>query len=511
MAQDRGHDSFLELRRRLAEVNDLGKAMSLLSWDQRTMMPPKGAAVRAEQLGTLSRLAHDRFVSEEIGELFDELTDYEASLPYESDEASLIRVARRDYDKERRVPADLRSELTRASAVGYTAWVDARARSDYASFLPYLERNVELRRRYAECFEADEPYDALLDDYEPGMKTAEVREVFDVLKPELIGLVRAVAEHQAGVDNSFLRGSFAAERQRRLSLAVLEALGFEHDSWRLDETAHPFAGSMATSDIRLTTRFKEHDVSDALFSTMHEFGHGVYERNVDPALERTPLCRGVSMALHESQSRLWENLVGRSQPFWNFFYPTFQSIFPEFDGIEEDAFYRAINKVEPAYIRVEADEVTYSLHIILRFELEQELLSGELDLRELPETWNSRMQEYLGVTVTDDAHGVLQDMHWSAGSLGYFPTYALGNVVSLQIWEQALEAMPDLPGQIGRGEFGDLRDWLRDQLYRHGRKLKPKELIERITGSGIEPAPYLRYLRQKVGEVYGIEAPLSTR
>jgi carboxypeptidase Taq len=511
MGQDGAPEQFLELKRRLAEVNDLGKAMSLLSWDQRTMMPPKGAGVRSEQLATLSGLAHDRFTSEEIGKLLDGLVDYEETLPYESDEASLLRVARRDYEKERRVPADLRTDLTRAASAGYTAWVDARARSDFAGFAPFLERNVELRRRYAECFEADELYDALLDDFEPGMKTSEVREVFDVLKPELIGLVQAVADHQDGVDNSFLRGSFPVDRQRRLSVAVLEALGFEHDSWRLDETQHPFAGGLGTSDIRLTTRFKEHDVSDALFSTMHEFGHGVYERNVDPALERTPLCRGVSMALHESQSRLWENLVGRSRPFWGFFYPTFQSIFPEFDGVDEDAFFRAVNKVEPAYIRVEADEVTYSLHIILRFELEQELLSGELAVPDLPEAWNSRMEEYLGVTVTDDAQGVLQDMHWSAASMGYFPTYALGNVISLQIWEQALGAMPDLPEQIGRGEFEPLREWLRDQLYRHGRKLKPREILERITGSGMDPAPYLRYLSQKVGEVYGIEAPLGTR
>ena len=292
---------------------------------------------------------------------------------------------------------------------------------------------------------------------------------------------------------------------------MLEALGFEHDSWRLDETQHPFASGMATSDIRLTTRFKEHDVSDALFSTMHEFGHGVYERNVDPALERTPLCRGASMALHESQSRLWENLVGRSRQFWSFFYPTFQSIFPEFDGVEEDAFYRAINKVRPSFIRVESDEVTYSLHIILRFELEQELLSGELDLRDLPEAWNARMEEYLGVKVTDDAHGVLQDTHWSAGSLGYFPTYALGNVISLQIWDKATAAMPDLSDQIARGEFEELRAWLTDQLYRHGRKLMPSQLVERITGGGMDPAPYIRYLQQKVGDVYGIEAPVSAR
>jgi carboxypeptidase Taq len=506
-----GQERFLELKRCITEVNDLARAMGLLAWDQRTMMPAKGAAVRAEQLGTLSRLAHDLFTSDKIGGLLDDLAEYEQSLEHESDEASLIRFVRREYGKERRVPADLRTEITRAASTGYGAWVEARARSDYESFLPHLERNLELRRQYAELFEADELYDALLDDYEPGMKASEVREVFDVLKPELIGLVRAVADHQDRVDSSFLQGSFDTDRQRQMSMKVLEALGFEHDSWRLDETQHPFASGMATTDIRLTTRFKEHDVSDALFSTMHEFGHGIYERNVDPALERTLLCHGASMALHESQSRLWENLVGRSRQFWSFFYPTFQSIFPEFDAVEEDAFWRATNKVTPSFIRVESDEVTYSLHIILRFELEQELLSGELDLRDLPAAWNARMKEYLGVEVPDDARGVLQDTHWSAGSFGYFPTYALGNVISLQIWEQVLAAIPDLYDQIGRGEFGQLREWLRDQLYRHGRKLQPKELIQRITGGGIEPAPYLRYLNTKVGEVYGIEAPLGAR
>src|SRR5918999_5988732 len=397
-----GQEAYAELRGRLTEVHDLTKAMFLLAWDQRTMMPANGAGVRAEKLATLSKLAHDLFTSDDVGRLLDDLRAYEESLPYESDEASLIRVARRDYDRESRVPGDLRSDLTRASSSGYEAWVAAKARSDYAGFRPYLERNVELRRRYAECFEADEPYDALLEDYEPGMKTAEVREVFDVLKPELIGLARAVGDHE-GIDHSFLSGKVPADRQRALSLAVLERLGFDPDSWRLDTTAHPFASSMSTGDIRLTTRFKEHDVSDALFSTMHEFGHGVYERNVDPALDRTLLCRGASMSLHESQSRTWENLVGRSRPFWRFFYPTFQSIFPEFGGINEDAFYRAINRVEPSLIRVESDEVTYSLHIILRFEIEQELLSGELDLRELPEAWNARMEEYLGVQVPDDA------------------------------------------------------------------------------------------------------------
>jgi carboxypeptidase Taq len=496
-----------ELKTRLAEINDLGKASALLAWDQRVMMPPAGAGVRAEQLATLSRIMHDRFTGPEIGRLLEELEPYGESLPFDSDDASLIRVTRRDYDKAVRVPADLRFEMSRAASHGYDAWHEARATSNFELLRPHLERNVELRLRYVECFAPyDDPYDPLLDDYEPGMKTAEVSEVFDALKPELKAIVAEVAEREP-VDTSALTGSFPAEEQKQFALRVLERFGFDRTAWRFDETAHPFASSIGIDDIRLTGRYDDGHFGDGLFAAMHEFGHGAYEHGVDKVLERTPLARGTSMALHESQSRLWENLVGRSRPFWRYFFPQLQEAFPAaFTHLDEEAFYRAVNAVQPSLIRVEADQVTYSLHIILRFELEREMIGG-LDLRELPRIWNERMADYLGIAVPDDAHGVLQDVHWGGGGLGYFPTYALGNVVSLQVWERVLADNPDLEGEFARGEFGALMTWLHERLYRHGRKFTPRETLERVTGSGLDPAPYLRYLRRKVADIYGTPAP----
>ncbi|MBD0348081.1 MAG: carboxypeptidase M32 [Thermoleophilia bacterium] len=501
---------FADLKQRLAEINDLSRAGSLLAWDQRVMMPPAAAAVRGEQLATVTSIVHERFTSPEVGRLLDELRPYEESLPYESDEASLIRVARRDFEKATRVPGELRGELARASASGYAAWQEARARADFELLRPALERNVELRHRYVECFAPyDDPYDPLLDDYEPGMHAAEVTEVFDVLKPELKAIVADVARRDP-VEAGFLAGSFPVGEQRQFALRVLERFGFDPTSWRFDDTVHPFASSMATTDIRLTSRYKP-DRFDGLFAAMHEWGHGIYEHGVDPALERTPLARGVSMALHESQSRLWENLVGRSRPFWRFFYPQLQEAFPEqFGSVDEEAFYRAVNRVEPSFIRVEADQVTYSLHIILRYELERELFSGALDVRNLPDAWNARMADYLGITVADDAQGVLQDVHWSGGGFGYFPTYALGNVVSLQVWERMLQDIADVDEQFARGEFRPLADWLREHLYRFGRKFTPKEALERVTGTALDPAPYIRYLRRKVAEIYGADETPAT-
>ena len=490
---------YLELKTRVAEIWDLAKAAGLLSWDQQTMMPPRGAPVRAEQLGTLSKVIHERFVTDEIGRLLDDLRDHETTLPYESDEASLIRVTRRDWEKERRVPTELREEMTRAAWQAYPVWVDARRSSDFERFRPYLERNIELKRRYIECFEVEEPYDALLDDFEPQMKTAEVREVFERLKEGLVPLVATASEQE--IDDSCLHGLFPLEPQRSLDEKVIDAFGFEPGAWRIDPTEHPFASSLSTQEIRLTTRHREDELV-GIFATMHEAGHGLYEHGVDPALERTPLCRGASLALHESQSRMWENLVGRSRPFLRWLYPELQRAFPDqLRSVEPDVFYRAINKVKPSPIRIEADEATYSLHIILRFELEQQLIAGTIDLRELPEAWNARMAEYFAIDVADDAHGVLQDVHWSRGSIGYFPTYALGNVISVQIWDRILEAIPDLDDQLERGEFGALRGWLRDHLHRHGRKFTPRETLERVVGGGLDPEPYLSYLNTKLGEL----------
>jgi len=498
---------FLEIKGRLAEIHDLNKIGWVLGWDQRTMMPPKGAAVRAEQLATIGRVAHEKFTSDEVGRLLEDLRPYEESLPYDSDEASLIRVARRDWEKARRVPAALRAEMSRAASLANPVWIEARKKSDFALFLPSLQRNVELKHQYVECFdEAENIYDLLLDDYEHGMKTAEVKAIFDELKQELVPLIAAVAERGDAVDDACLHGYFPVEQQRAFCLSLIERFGFQNDSWRLDPTVHPFASNSATTDIRITTRYHEDYLGPALFGSMHECGHGLYENGVSPALERTPLCRGASLGLHESQSRMWENLVGRSRPFWKFFFPKLRATFPEqFKAVDAEAFYRAINKVQPSLIRVEADEATYGLHIILRFELEQEIMNGRLALKDLPEAWNARMKEYLGVGVPDDARGVLQDIHWSGGMLGYFPTYSLGNIISAQIWEKALAALPDLYDQFERGEFMALREWLRQNLHQHGRKFTPRETLEKVVGGPINVGPYVRYLRTKYEGIYGLK------
>jgi carboxypeptidase Taq len=484
-----------QLRDRVAEIHDLGRASALLGWDQQVKMPPGGAGVRAEQLATLNRLAHEALTSEEMGELLSELESVETELDPESDEACLIRLVRRDWDKARRVPADLQAAMTRAASLAMPVWVKARQESDFSQFLPALRENFDLRRRYVECFDDyEEPYDVLLDDFEPGMRTAEVRAVFERLKQEQIPFVAEVKQD----GERPLRGlTFPVDAQKAFELKVIERFGYDPAEWRLDTAVHPFASSIATTDIRLTTRYFE-DNLDGLFGTMHECGHGLYEHGVAPELERTPLAHGASLGLHESQSRMWENMVGRGLPFWRHFFPLLQQHFPDaLGGASLDDWYRSVNWVEPSLIRVEADEATYNLHIILRFELEQELLAGSIELEELPEIWNVRMREYLGVEPTSDALGVLQDMHWAVGAIGYFSTYALGNVISGQLWNKVTDAIPDLDEQFERGEFGALAEWLRENLWRHGRKFTPAELLERITGGGLDPEPYLRYLRGK--------------
>jgi len=493
--------AFRELQERLAEIADLGRAAGVLGWDQRTMMPRQGGEARAEALATVSRLAHERFVSDEVGSLLERLRPYEESHGYDSDEASLIRVARRDWEKDRRVPAELQGELTRAGSRGQAAWIAARAADDFASFLPYLKGNLELKRRYIECFEpAEEPYDVLLDDFEPGMKTAEVREVFAVLRPALTEIVASAP----ALDASFLLGDFPVERQEAFAREVVARLGFEDDSWRLDPTHHPFCASFGNRDVRLTTRYRGDDL-ESVWSTLHEAGHGLYAHGIAAALQRSPLAHAPSLGLNESQSRTWENLVGRSLPFWRCFYTRLQEQFPaQLGGVELDAFWRAINRAEPGLIRVDADETTYSLHIILRFELEQELIAGTLAPEDLPEAWNERMREFLGVEVPGNADGVLQDVHWSAGGIGYFPTYALGNVISLQIWEHVRRELPDLDAQLEAGELRGLGEWLRERVYRHGRKFTPKETLGRAIGTQeLDPQPYLAYLRAKTENLRG--------
>ena len=490
-------EKLADLRRLLGEVCDLRSAAALLDWDQLVMMPPAGAPVRAERLATLERVGHDAFTDDRIGVLLDALRPLEDSLPPDGDDASLLRVTRHDYEKAVRVPSELAAEMTKAASEGMEAWVAARATNDYAAFRPWLERHLHLKRRYVECFEpAAEPYDTLLDDFEPGTTTSEVRSVFDRLGNGLVPLIAEVASTE---DDAFMHGPFPVESQRALALEAMTAFGYDPESFRLDTAVHPFCSSFATSDIRVTTRYQEDDL-ESLFSSLHEIGHGLYERGVSSALERTPLASGCSSGLHESQSRLWENVVGRSLPFWRWFYPRVQATFPDVLGdVPLEAYHRAVNRVRPSFIRVDADEVTYGLHIIMRFELEQELLAGTLSTADLPEAWNARFEELLGLPVPDNRLGVLQDVHWASGAFGYFPTYQLGNVMSVQIWEAAKDALPDLDRQFEQGDFSALGRWLRESLYGHGRKFTPKETLARVAGGPLDPEPYLRYLRTKYG------------
>jgi carboxypeptidase Taq len=479
-----------ELRRRLAEVCDLERIGMLLAWDQEVAMPSAGAEWRAQHRATVERLAHERATDDRVGELV------EAATPRSELEADVVRVARRDYDKARRVPADLVEEAAHASSTGHEAWLRAREAGDFGLFAPHLQRNVDLSRRFIACFPgAARPYDALLDDYEPGMTTDTAEDVLSRLRD---GLVPLVAEAPAGDDALVAGGPFPVDAQRRLVEAVLRQVGVDDARWRLDVAVHPFAATIALGDVRLTTRYAEDDL-DSLFSTLHELGHGLYEAGVEPALARSPLGTGASSAVHESQSRLWENMVGRSGGFWRWCFPHLQAAFPErfADRGWEDV-HRAVNVVRPTLIRVSADEVTYGLHVILRFELELALFEGDLDVGDLPAAWAERTRAYLGLEIPDDLHGVLQDVHWAEGLFGYFPTYALGTVLSGQLWARINSELPDVDEQFARGEFGPLTDWLSEHVHRLGRRLLPGELVERVTGGPLDPEPYLDYVRAKL-------------
>jgi carboxypeptidase Taq len=491
-------DALTQLKERLATVTDLERVSRVLNWDQQTMMPPAGWKHRGEHLATLRRVSHELLTDKETGRLLDELRSVEDSLDPDSDDAALIRLARRDYEKASRVPTELRAEMTRAGAEARTIWVKARAESDFESFRPALEHNYELRQRYVECFDdVDEPYDILLDDFEPETTTAEVNETFDELKPELMQLIAELRNED--VDDSFLRGTFPPEAQEHLANEVVTLFGFRPDTWRLDPTEHPFASGAGVDDIRITTHY-DPETMKSFFSTMHEYGHGLYSHQAPRHLESLPTGGPSSLGIHESQSRMWENLVGRSRPFWHFFYPRAQAAFPEqLGGVELDAFIAGINRVKPSLIRIKADEVTYGMHVILRFELEQDVINGRVAVRDLPTVWNEKMHEYLRVDVPNDAQGVLQDTHWASGHIGYFSTYLLGTVMSVQIWEKILEDVPDLEEQIERGEFAALREWLGEHVHSLGRKFTPQETLRRATGSTIDPKPYLAYLRTKYG------------
>lgn len=493
------------LKERLRTIAALNHAASVLGWDQRTYMPRGGVQARAEQIAVLRRLAHAALADPRTGDLIERAQDEVADLPAEGDDASIVRVARRDHSVATRLPEAFVAERSRHASLSNAVWIEARKNDDFASFAPSLRATVEFSRRTADYLGyTDHPMDALIDQAEPGMTTASVRVLFADVRNTLVPMVRRITPQVGRIDDGVLHRAYDEATQERVGMEVVAGFGYDFTRGRLDRTTHPFAIALALDDVRITTRYSPRFLSMALMGTMHEAGHGMYEQGVSPALEGLPICRGASPGVHESQSRLWENFVGRSRPFWTYFFPRLQEAFPDaLRDVDLETFYRAVNKVYPSLIRVEADEVTYCLHIMLRFDLEAALMDGSLAPEDTPGAWREKMREYLDVEPSSDREGVLQDIHWSQG-LGGFQGYALGNIIAGQLWEAALAAHPDLPEQIARGEFATLLQWLRLNVHQHGRKYEPADLVERATGSPLHTKPYLHYLQTKFGEIYDL-------
>ena len=494
-----------KLHDHLAPIEDLKAAAAVLRWDQETYMPEGGGEARAQQLSTLQSTAHERFVADETGALLDRAADaVDGTDPLDPD-AALVRVTRRDYARAVRVPSSLVAELSKAKSEAQQAWTQARANDDFSRFAPHLERLTELSVEKAEAIGYEnEPYDALLTEYEPGRTTVEVASLFDTLRNDLVSLVDAI-DDAPQIDDSILRGTYPQSDQQAFGQSVIEDVGYDFDRGRQDVSAHPFTTSFSPNDVRLTTRYDEDNLASALFSKIHEAGHGLYEQGIDPALARTPLGDGASLSIHESQARLWENHVGRSRSFWHHYLPRLRETFPDTLGdIALKPFYRAINRVKPSLIRVEADEVTYHLHVMLRFELERGLIDGSVSVNELPERWNTAMDECLGVVPETDADGVLQDVHWSQGAFGYFPNYTLGTLTAAQFMETIRDDIADVEAHIANGRFEPLLDWLRTHIHRHGRKLTAPDLLTRATGAELSAAPWLRYAHDKFGALYAL-------
>ena len=487
----------------IGQVEDMNRASALLGWDQQVYMPRGGSVDRGNMLETVAGLQHQMFTSSEIGDLLVELEPYAGMLDPDSDDACLIRRVGHDYHKETHIPVEWVKEFARMTTIAESAWEDAKETDDFEKFHPYLEKVVALRRAYADFFKPYEHiYDPLLDDFEPGMKTREVQEIFDRLRPQQVELLKEITA-KPEINDDFMHLPYDKKAQMDFGVDVITRFGFDWNRGRQDESVHPFTTSFGIDDVRITTRFDPTRGASMLFSTMHEGGHALYEQGYPESFRRTPLADGASMAVHESQSRLWENIVGRSMPFLKFFYPRLVKGFPEQLGsFSLEEYYLAINKVEPSLIRVEADEATYNLHIMLRMELEIALMEGSVQVGDLPGLWKQKMEDYLGIRPPDDRQGVLQDVHWSGGSFGYFPTYALGNLISVQLWEKIQQDIPNLESQISQGEFGELLAWLRTNIHRHGAKFEPQELVKRVTGTTIRPEPYMHYLRGKYAEIY---------
>ncbi len=499
-------EKYEALTTRLKQIRNLNRAGAVLRWDMETQMPPGGASARGDQLATLSRVAHEMFIADETGQL---LEDAEAELNgsnYDSDEASMMRIVREDFDEAVRQPSDFVEAFTELRSRAHVAWKQAREESNFSTFEPLLTEVVDMSRQLAEYLGYEETaYDALLGQYERGMTTAQVADIFAHHKPALIDLIAEVSEVDERVDDTVLRQAFPVEKQKAFGEMVAAAYGYSFDRGRLDISVHPFSISFSKNDARITTRYDDNWLNPALFGTMHEAGHAMYEQGIGENLEGNMLGTGTSLGVHESQSRMWENLVGRSKNFWTWALPKLKETFPaEFGDVDLDTFYKAINKVTKQFIRVEADEATYNLHVMLRFEIEQAMLSGDIAIKDVPAVWNTKFEESFGIVPPNDTRGCLQDIHWAHGYIGYFATYALGNLLSVQYYNKAVEERPSIPDDIANGKFDTLLTWLNENIHQHGRKFTGNELTQRVTGEGIQSDDYIKYLQTKFRDVYGL-------
>ena len=496
--------SYHDLCTYLRETALLESTQQLLEWDERTMLPPGGGEYRAEQIALAARLVHERRTGPRIGEWLAELADWDEASDRHGDVGCTLYWVARDYDKLCKVPTTLVEALSYQTTLGQQAWAEARKQDDFRSFEPHLKRIVELKREQAQAVGFEQtPYDALLDDYEPATSTEQVGRVLGALRDALVPLVQRVVDSPRQPDPSILRRHYPVETQREFASRVVARMGFDFDRGRLDPTSHPFCTSLGPNDCRITTRYDEHFFSSAFFGTLHEAGHGMYDQGLPGDAYGLPPGQYISLGIHESQSRLWENLVGRRRSFWRHFFPEARSAFvPSLDDVAWEAFHFAVNAVRPSLIRVEADEVTYNLHIVIRFELERALIEGDLAVADLPGAWNDAYEQTLGIRPPNDADGVLQDIHWSAGLFGYFPTYSLGNIIAAQLFDAAKRDLGDLDASFAEGDFRPLLAWLREQVHRHGRRYLPQELVERATGGPIDQGALLDDLEQRIGTLY---------
>jgi carboxypeptidase Taq len=498
-------DAYSELIATLRQIALLQSAASVLGWDERTNLPVKGAPHRAEQLSLLARLAHEQFTQPRLGELLNSVAESELVSDPLSDAAVNVRQTRRSYDRARKLPSSLVEELSRTASLGEAAWVEARKQSSYPTFEPWLEKIVHLKQQEAACLgHTGNPYDALLDEYEPGETAANITEVFDALRPRLVELIGRVKGSSRRAPVEVLAGHYPKGDQERLSSAAAAAIGFDFDAGRLDVSAHPFCTELGPCDTRITTRYDESDFTGSFFGVMHQTGHALYNQGLPAEHWGAPRGAYISLGIHESQSRLWENLVGRSRSFWRFFLPRARQTFSPLQQMNEDAFAFAINEIRPSLIRTESDEATYNLHIMLRFDLEQAMLKGDLIPADLPSIWNQRMKSDLGVTPPNDAQGCMQDIHWAGGAIGYFPTYTLGNLYAAQLFEQARTDLGDLDGMFAAGEFAPLLDWLRRHVHSVGQMYTAGQLMKKITGKTLDPVPLMNHLNRKAAEFYGV-------